>query len=221
MTLFTPPEGATIDDEGVWCQVLEPGSEARRTALFLDRDGVVVDEVHYLRRPEDVRLVAGAAAVIAQANQRGLAVVLVTNQAGIGRGIFGWPEFARVQERIVADLAAAGASLDAVYACPHHAKGRAPYDHPDHPARKPNPGMLSRAVEALGLDAGTSWIIGDRASDLEAGRAAGLSGGLHVLTGYGARPGEREAAMALADGRFRAVGAASIADVPAQVSLFA
>ncbi len=75
MTLFTPPEGTTIDDEGVWCQVLEPGSEARRTALFLDRDGVVVDEVHYLRRPEDVRLVAGAAAVIAQANRRGLAVV--------------------------------------------------------------------------------------------------------------------------------------------------
>ena len=221
MTPFTPPEGATIDQEGIWCQVLKPGSEARRTALFLDRDGVVVDEVHHLRDAQDVRLVVGAAAVIAQANRRGFAVVLVTNQAGIGRGIFEWPEFARVQERIVADLAAAGASLDAVYACPHHAKGRAPYDHPNHPARKPNPGMLKRAIEALCLDAGTSWIVGDRASDLESGRAAGLSGGLHVLTGYGARPGEREAAMALADERFRAIGAASIADVPAQVSLFA
>jgi len=221
MTPFTPPEGTTIDQEGIWCQILEPGSEARRTALFLDRDGVVVDEVHYLRDAQDVRLVVGAAAVIAQANRRGIAVVLVTNQAGIGRGIFDWPEFARVQERIVADLAAAGASLDAVYACPHHAKGRAPYDHPNHPARKPNPGMLKRAIEALCLDAGTSWIVGDRASDLESGRAAGLSGGLHVLTGYGARPGEREAAMALADERFRAIGAASIADVPAQVSLFA
>ena len=221
MTLFTPPEGATIDEEGVWCQFFKLGSEARRTALFLDRDGVVVDEVHYLRHARDVRLAAGAAKVIAHANRRDLAVVLVTNQAGIGRGIFGWPEFARVQERIVADLAAEGASLDAVYACPHHAKARAPYDHPDHPARKPNPGMLSRAIEALGLDAGTSWIVGDRASDLEAGRAAGLLGGLHVLTGYGARLGEREAAMALADGRFRAVGAASIADVPARVSLFA
>ena len=137
---------------------------------------MVIDEVHYLRRARDVRLVAGAAKVIAEANRRRVAVVLVTNQAGIGRGIYGWPEFARVQERIVADLAAAGARLDAVYACPHHAEGRAPYDHPDHPARKPNPGMLSRAVEALALDAGASWIVGDRASDLEAGRGAGPMG---------------------------------------------
>ena len=221
MTMFTSPEGATIDEEGVWCQVFESGSGARRAALFLDRDGVVIDEVHYLRRARDVRLVAGAAKVIAEANRRRVAVVLVTNQAGIGRGIYGWPEFARVQERIVADLAAAGARLDAVYACPHHAEGRAPYDHPDHPARKPNPGMLSRAVEALALDAGASWIVGDRASDLEAGRGAGLWGGLHVLTGYGARPGEREAALALADGQFRTLGAASIADVPSRASLFA
>ena len=220
MTMFTPPEGAVIDEEGIWCQVLKPAPGAQRAALFLDRDGVVVDEVHYLHRVQDVRLVAGAATVIAEANRRHLAVVLVTNQAGVGRGIYGWPEFARVQEHIVADLAAAGARLDAVYACPHHAEGQAPYDHPDHPARKPNPGMLSRAVEALDLDAGASWIVGDRASDLEAGRGAGLKGGLHVLTGYGTRPGEREAALALGNGRFRALGAASIADVPSKVSLF-
>ncbi|MDP6884509.1 MAG: HAD-IIIA family hydrolase [Rhodospirillales bacterium] len=221
MTEFTLPEGATIDEEGVWCQVLESGSKARRAALFLDRDGVVVDEVHYLRRAHDVRLVAGAAPVIAEANRRNLAVVLVTNQAGIGRGILGWPEFALVQERIIAELTAAGATLDAVYACPHHARGQAPYDHPDHPARKPNPGMLLRAITALTLDAAASWIIGDRASDLEAGRAAGLMGGLHVRTGYGERPGEREAALALADRRFQSLGAASIADTVAQVSLFA
>ncbi len=219
--MFTPPEGATIDEAGVWCQVFKPGPGTRRAALFLDRDGVVVDEVHYLRRAHDVRVVAGAATVIAEANRRRLAVVLVTNQAGIGRGILGWPEFAQVQERIIADLAAAGATFDAVYACPHHAEGRAPYDHPDHPARKPNPGMLTRAVKALSLDAGASWMVGDRASDLEAGRAAGLMGGLHVRTGYGDRPGEREAALALADGRFQALGAASIADVPSSVSLFA
>jgi D-glycero-D-manno-heptose 1,7-bisphosphate phosphatase len=220
MTTFTPPGGAIIDDEGIWCQVFGPAPDAPRRALFLDRDGVVVDEVHYLRRAEDVRLVAGAAEVIAEANRRRIVVVLVTNQAGIGRGIYGWPEFARVQRRIVAELAAAGAKLDAVYACPHHAEGRAPYDHPDHPARKPNPGMLSRAIEALTLDAGASWIVGDRASDLEAGRGADLGGGLHVLTGYGARPGERETALALADDGFQALGAASIADVPSRVSLF-
>jgi len=218
MSKFILPEGATIDEEGIWCQVLEPDSKTRRSALFLDRDGVVVDEVHYLRRTQDVRLVAGAANVIAQANRRGHAVVLVTNQAGIGRGILGWPEFALVQERIIVELAAAGATFDAVYACPHHAEGQPPYNHPDHPARKPNPGMLLRAVEALALDAETSWIVGDRASDLEAGRAAGLAGGLHVLTGYGERPAERKAALALADGRFRAVGGASIADVPVQIS---
>lgn len=210
------PDGATIDDEGVWNQVFttpEPG----RSALFLDRDGVIVEEVHYLHRVDDTRIIPGAPAVIARANQRGIPVVVVTNQAGVGRGIFDWPAFADVQELILEQLAAAGAYVDAVYACPHHRHAEAPWTHPDHPARKPNPGMLLRAAAVLSVDLASSWIIGDRAGDVEAGRRAGIQGGLHVFTGHGSTDGERDLALALATGAYSVAGIASIADAPANI----
>jgi D-glycero-D-manno-heptose 1,7-bisphosphate phosphatase len=193
-----------LEPDGTWCQVL--GSvpdrrEARSPALFLDRDGVVVEEVHFLHRPEDVILVAGAARVIVRARARGIIVVLATNQSGIARGLYGWEAFAATQERI-------GAALDMVLACPFHPDGKAPY-RGDHPCRKPWPGMLQRAAERLGLDLAASWVIGDRARDLEAGRAAGCAGGLHVLTGHGDR--ERAAATALKTDGFDVHLGASIA----------
>jgi D-glycero-D-manno-heptose 1,7-bisphosphate phosphatase len=207
------PSGAFLDGEGVWNQAIDgPAGEARgRPALFLDRDGVVVVEVEYLGRPEDARLIPGAAALVAEANRQHVPVILVTNQAGIAYGYYGWPEFVAVQERILADLTAEGARVDGVFACPHHAKGRPPFAHPDHPARKPNPGMLLKTAGLLGVRLDGSWIVGDRASDLEAGRRAGLAGGLHVLTGHGGRPGEREAALALAGPRFTVRAADSVA----------
>ena len=206
------PEGAEIDDQGLWVQVLrQPEGSARRCALFLDRDGVIVEEVDHLHRAEDVRLIDGAASVIATANRRAIPVVVVTNQSGIGQGLFGWDAFIAVQTRILADLAAEGAFVDGVFACPHHPKALPPYGHPDHPARKPNPGMLLGAAERLPLDLATSWIIGDRTRDLAAGRGAGLAGGLLVSTGYGNQQGEREAALSLAeDGRFRVLVGASV-----------
>lgn len=212
-----------LDAEDIWCQVLAgtPETFHGRPALFLDRDGVVVEEVHFLSRPEDARLIPGAARVIARANAQDVAVVLVTNQGGIAYGYYDWPDFAAVQARIVADLAAAGARLDAVYACPFHTSGRAPYVHPDHPARKPNPGMVLRGIRDLGLDGARSWIVGDRATDLAAGRNAGLAGGLHVRTGHGT--GDDEAAKALAVGTdgFTALGAPSIDAADGLLPLFA
>lgn len=209
------PHGALIDSEGVWCQIVRPACGAeRRPALFLDRDGVVVEEVHYLGRPEDVRLVAGAAHVIALANRLGVPVVLVTNQAGIARSYYGWNDFMAVQERILDALAAAGAGVDAVFACPYHPDGEEPFVHPDHPARKPRPGMLIRAARALTLDLGASWIVGDRASDIEAGRNAKLAGGVHVASGHGHDKRERRGALAFADRRFRVLTAATLAGVP-------
>ncbi len=211
-----------VGTDGIWCQLPRPDKAASyrgRPALFLDRDGVLVVEVGYLHRPEDVRLIPGAAALIAAANRAGLAVVLVTNQAGIGRGTYGWAEFQATQERVSADLAAAGAALDMVLACPFHAEAEPPYRHPAHPCRKPRPGMILRAAERLGLDLAGSWMVGDRAIDLEAGRAAGLAGGVQVLTGHGAA--ERDAALEVATGRFRVVGAESVAEVPALLPLLA
>jgi len=210
---FPLPDGVRIDDEGVWNQVFraEPFASGP-PALFLDRDGVVVEEVNYLHRVEDVRLCPGAGSVIRRAGAIGVAVVIVTNQAGIVYGYYEWHDFALVQERILAELAAEGAHVDAVYACAHHREGRAPYQHPDHPARKPNPGMLLRARDQLGIDLAASWIVGDRASDLDAGRRAGLAGGLHVTTGHGGDDGEVAAALALAREDFLTTSAGGIAE---------
>jgi D-glycero-D-manno-heptose 1,7-bisphosphate phosphatase len=208
-----------LDDEDVWSEVLQPPhpAAAPRPALFLDRDGVIIDEVGYIARPEDVRLIDGAAAVIVAANRRGLAVCVVTNQAGIGRRMFGWREFMAVQARMLALLAEAGARLDAIYACPHIAPRHVP-PAAMHPARKPNPGMLLRAAAQLNLDLAPSWIIGDRASDMLAGRSAGLKGGVHVATGAGGSADERAAALAVAaPPGFIVKPAASIADAPSLV----
>lgn len=215
------PLGAEIDTDGLWSQVLNRVQGAGpRPGLFLDRDGVVVEEVHYLHQPADVRLIDGAAGVIAKANIRGFPVILVTNQAGIAHGRFGWGEFAEVQQKIIDDLAAEGAFINAVFACPHHGDGRPPYDKPDHPWRKPNPGMLRAAAERLPVDLGTSWIVGDRAQDLTAGKGAGLAGGVHVLTGHGGEDGEREAAVKLDGGGFKALTAADITEAACLLPLF-
>ncbi len=185
-------EPTYLESDGIWCRMHRPaggGGAAGGPALFLDRDGVVVEEVHFLHRPEDVRLVPGAASVMAAARRQGISVVLTTNQSGIARGLFGWEAFAATQSRLEILLAAERAAFDMVLACPFHPDGNPPY-RAEHPCRKPQPGMLLRAAERLGIDLAKSWVVGDRARDLEAGRAAGCAGGLHVLTGYGAA--ERE-----------------------------
>ena len=206
------PEGAGIDDDGVWVQIVRsPGALPPRPALFLDRDGVVVEDVGHLSRAEDVRPIPGAADVIAAANRRGILVVVVTNQSGIGRGLFGCREFIDVQRRILDGLAAEGARIDAVLACPHHPEARPPYDHPDHPARKPNPGMLLRAADLVPLDLARSWIVGDRARDIAAGRKAGIEGALYVTGGNRRHPDEQAAALSLAaQDRFRVLAGPTI-----------
>ena len=206
------PEGARIDTDGVWSQILRsPRNTLCRPALFLDRDGVVIEDVGHLGQAENVRLIPGAADVIAVANGLDIPVVVVTNQSGIGRGLFGWPGFIDVQGRILEELGSQGASVDAVFACPHHPDAEPPYDHPDHPARKPNAAMLFRAAELLPLDLARSWIVGDRARDIAAGRNAGIEGALYVTAGTDRHPDEQAAALALADkDRFRVLAGSTI-----------
>lgn len=200
--------------DGLWSQVFGRAMQfLGRGALFLDRDGVVVHEVNYLHRAQDVRLIDGVAEVIRRANEAGIPVVVTTNQAGIGRCYYSWEHFVDVQDRMMGDLAADGAKLDAVFACPYHEEAREPYQHPDHPARKPNPGMMYMARDRLGIDLGRSWIVGDRAIDIRAGRNAGLAGGTHVRTGHGGRANERETALALATETFIVHAAESVADL--------
>lgn len=165
---------------------------ARRSpALFLDRDGVIVEEVDHLHRPEDVRLLDGAAALIRRANELRIPTIVITNQAGVGRGMYDWAAFLRVTATIDDALARQGARIDAVYACPFHHEGVAPYRHPNHPARKPNAGMFHRAAEECRVDLGGSWFIGDHSDDILAAREGGLHGAVHLLTGHGPHHRER------------------------------
>jgi D-glycero-D-manno-heptose 1,7-bisphosphate phosphatase len=198
-----------LGPDGLWREVF---THARRggAALFLDRDGVLVEETNYLCRVEDVRVIAGASGIVAQANRRNIPVVIVTNQAGIGRGYYGWVEFAAVQGAIFAALAQGGARVDAVYACAHHAEGKGIYAHPDHPGRKPNPGMLLRAAADLDLDLSASWLVGDNVTDIDAAKRAGLAGAMLVETGHGER--NEAAARALAASAFRVLVGKSVAD---------
>jgi len=199
-----------VGDDGIWREVLRP-DRADAPALFLDRDGTIVEEVHYLHRPEDVRLERGAAATIRAANAAGFVVVVVTNQAGIGRGYYGWDEFAAVQRRLSDLLAAEGAALDMVLACPFHEEARGSYRVANHPARKPNAGMLLDAAKTLRIDLPKSLIVGDRASDVAAGKNAGLRRALLVQTGYGTR--ENGAVGSLAAPGFAVEIVADLGDV--------
>lgn len=216
------PFGAEVGADGVWRQVLTRiAAPPLRPALFLDRDGVMVEEVHYLCRAADTRLENGAAEVIRAANRAGVPVVVVTNQSGIGRGKFGWDAFAEVQEAMLDALADAGAYVNAVYACPHHKTGVPPYNVDKHPARKPEPGMLLSAAEMLPIDLSRSWIVGDKAGDLGAGRRAGCAGGLHVLSGHGAEDGERRKAREEARDTFEVRVGDNIADALGLIPLLA
>jgi len=199
-----PPAALPVvaDAPGLWRQVLRPAPQSdARPALFLDRDGVVVEEVGYLHCKEDLRLIPGAAAMIAACNARRVPVILVTNQSGVGRGYYDWAEFAALQDALLARLAAAGAGFDMVLACAYHPTAKPPYAIAGHDWRKPGPGMLREAAQSLRLDLARAWIVGDAASDIEAGRNAGLAGGLHVLRGHGAA--QRKAALGLGNAAFQ------------------
>jgi D-glycero-D-manno-heptose 1,7-bisphosphate phosphatase len=196
-----------VDGIGLWCET--HGRFDGRAALFLDRDGVIVEDTHYLGRPEDVRMVPGAAAAIASCNAAGIPVVIVTNQAGIGRGYYGWPDFAAVQAAIGEELTRAGAHVDATLACAYHGDGLASFEVADHPWRKPKPGMIHEAARLMGLSLPGSWIVGDRAGDLLAGHAADLAGG--ILVPNVDHPVAREEWEALRTGGFACASLPSLA----------
>jgi len=170
-----------------------------RPALFLDRDGVIIEEQEYISRPSDVKLLPDIVPLIHAARDLGMAVVVVTNQAGIARGYSGWPEYIQVENRVAEVLAEQGEQVDAVFACPFHEQGLEPYKVGNHPWRKPNPGMLLEAARLLNLDLGESILAGDKASDQLAARNAGLAFGIQVLTGHGRVELESSRAAATAD----------------------
>jgi len=155
-------------------------------AAFLDRDGTLIDELGYLADPDGLRLLPGAAEGVRLFNQAGWRTIVVTNQSGIARGLFGEDDLARVHARLEAELARAGARLDAILHCPHHpSEGSAPWRRACA-CRKPAPGLLLEGAAQLGVQLERSWAIGDSRRDVEAGRRAGVQGTILVLTGKGA-----------------------------------
>jgi histidinol-phosphate phosphatase family protein len=147
--------------------------------VFLDRDGTLLRLVPYLADPDRAHLYQGAADALRRLQAAGARLVVVTNQSGVARGYFTRRDVDRVNARLVALLKREGVTLDGIEVCPHLAEVTGPCD-----CRKPAPGMILRAAKRLGIDLASSWTVGDNASDLEAGAAAGTRSAL-VLTGYG------------------------------------
>lgn len=149
-------------------------------ACFLDRDGVINEEVNYLHEADKVVLIPGIAEGINRAHDAGYLVIVITNQAGVARGIFPEGDILLVHREIERQLALAGAKIDRFYYCPHH---------PDYTGeckcRKPSPGMILQAASDFDIDLKSSFMIGDRPSDVRAGENAGLAASYLVETGYG------------------------------------
>lgn len=158
-----------------------------KRAVFLDRDGTLIDELGFLARPEELRLYPWAAAAVRRLNEAGLAAIVVTNQSGIARGLFGERELAAIHARLAEELAQQGAHLDDVLHCPHHPTEGQPPLRCVCACRKPAPGLVLEAARRHGLDLARSWMIGDSRRDLECGARAGLRGSILVRTGKGAQ----------------------------------
>ncbi len=167
-----------------------PAGGRARPVLFLDRDGVLIEDLHYLREPARVRLERGAADALRRARAAGYDLVGLSNQSGIGRGLYTEEEFAAVQRRVDDLLSADGIALDALFYCPHAPAAGCR-------CRKPGPGLLEEAALLFTWLPALCWLIGDKRSDLQLARAAGLRACL-VRTGKGAAA-ERELAGGEAD----------------------
>jgi D-glycero-D-manno-heptose 1,7-bisphosphate phosphatase len=155
-------------------------------AVFLDRDGTIIEEVGYLDRPERVEFFPWTIDAIRVLNRAGLAVVLVSNQSGIARGFFTDAVVDNVHQKMAEMLAAGGARIDAYYYCPHHPEGSVPELAKVCECRKPARGLVDRAVTEFGVDPARSFVVGDRWLDIGLARTVGAKG-LLVRTGYGER----------------------------------
>src|SRR5271168_2571834 len=169
-------------------------------ALFLDRDGVVNEEIGYLFRPEDVRFVPGIVALCRTAQRLNYRVIVVTNQAGIARGYYSEEDYQRLMQWMQTELAREGVGFDAVYHCPFHPEHGLGEYRREHEDRKPGTGMLRRGAREFGVSLEASVLVGDRCSDVAAANAAGLRQAFLIGgTEVGTCPGRYTAITALAE----------------------
>jgi D-glycero-D-manno-heptose 1,7-bisphosphate phosphatase len=145
-----------------------------RRAAFLDRDGVLNEDHGYVWRIEDFHWLPGVIGALQRLQQAGFALVVITNQSGIARGLYGLEELDDLHTHMRQQLQLHGVSLAGVYACPHHPEGTRPGYARACDCRKPQPGMILQAARELELDLAASCLFGDKPSDVDAGRAAGV-----------------------------------------------
>ncbi len=151
-----------------------------RPAVFFDRDGVLNVEKNYLYRVEDFQWQAGAREAVALLNDKGYYVFVVTNQSGIARGYYKEEDVKALHDFMQKELAKRGAHVDAFYYCPHHPEGKIKKYAVACDCRKPASGMLQKAMADFVVDKSNSFLIGDKASDIEAASAAGIKGYLYT-----------------------------------------
>lgn len=167
-----------------------------RKAAFIDRDGVLNEERAFVYRIEDFEFLPGAIEALRLLKAAGYLLVVVTNQSGIARGLYSEADYLALTAHMRERLAGEGIDLDAVEYCPHLPDAPVERYRLECDCRKPKAGMLERAIRTLGIDPGASFLVGDRLSDVEAGRAAGLGRCFLVRTGYSLS----QEAVARADG---------------------
>lgn len=161
-----------------------------RRALFLDRDGVINVNHGYVHKQENFEFIDGIFELVRKAREFGYIVVVVTNQAGIGRGFYTEDDFLRLTDWMNAEFIARGAAVDAVYFCPDHPTHGVGHYRRDSQMRKPAPGMLLKAREELGIEMALSIMVGDKRSDMQAGAAAGVGTLLWLNPDEEGGPGE-------------------------------
>jgi D-glycero-D-manno-heptose 1,7-bisphosphate phosphatase len=170
-----------------------PEESVRRPAVFFDRDGTLTVENDWVRSPRDLVLLDGALDAVRDLEHAGYAVVLITNQSAVARGMISEEQLVAIHADLASRFERAGARLDGIYSCPHHpSEGRAPYRR-ECDCRKPKSGLIERAARELDLDVARSWIVGDAERDLLAGARLGIRG---VLVGTGKGMSERERMIA-------------------------
>jgi histidinol-phosphate phosphatase family protein len=163
-------------------------SPCPRPGILLDRDGTIIVDHGYVGSVDRVEFIPGASEAIAGFNQAGIPVAVVTNQAGIARGLFGIDDVARVHEHIAEHLAKHGAHIDLFLYCPYHPAGIVEAFARTSEDRKPRPGMAKAAQAALNLDLTVSWVVGDRPEDIGLAEAVGASA-VYLGDGGCQRPG--------------------------------
>jgi histidinol-phosphate phosphatase family protein len=163
-----------------------------RPAVFIDRDGTLVEEVHLLHRPEELRLFPFSAGAVKRINASGCLAFLATNQPVVARGLCGIEQLNEIHRKLETLLGEQGSYLDDIYFCPHHPDRGYPDENPlfkiECECRKPNTGMIQRAAREYPIECAASWMIGDRTADVQTGIAAGLMT-IMVRTGSGGKDG--------------------------------